>query len=149
QPASLSTQPTTRPFAFIDLKHVHNVHRVTDKVISGSQHEGVEGLQDIAALGVQTIISVDGITHDAANAGTLGVRYVHRPVGTDAVPADSGKEIAKAIRELPGPIYIHCHHGKHRSAAAVAVACVFAGDIPASQAEAVLDTFGTGLNYKG
>jgi TonB family protein len=25
--------------------------------------------------------------------------------------------IVRAVRDLPGPIYVHCHHGKHRSAA--------------------------------
>jgi protein tyrosine phosphatase (PTP) superfamily phosphohydrolase (DUF442 family)/cytochrome c556 len=144
-----TTAPTTKPFGFIDLKHVHNVHRVTDKVISGSQPEGPEGLAEIAALGVKTIISVDGITPDAENAKKLGMRYIHLPISYDGVTEQRGKEIAKAIQEMPGPIYIHCHHGKHRSAGAVAVACVYAGELPISQAEAVLKTFGTGLNYKG
>jgi hypothetical protein len=29
--------------------------------------------------------------------------------------------IARAARDLPGPVYIHCHHGKHRGPAAAAV----------------------------
>lgn len=151
--AAPATQPATRPaakaFAPIELKHVHNVHRVTDKVISGSQPEGPEGLAELAALGVRTIISVDGITPDAEGARKLGMRYVHLPISYDGVPAEQGKAIAKAIRELPGPIYIHCHHGKHRSASAVAVACVYSGELQPEQAESVLQTFGTGLNYKG
>lgn len=144
-----TTSPTTRPFAFIDLKHVHNVHRVTDKVISGSQPDGPEGLAELAALGVKTIISVDGITPDAETAKKLGMRYVHLSHGYDGVPVTRAREIAKAINELPGPIYIHCHHGKHRSAAAVAAACIINGSLQPEQADDVLNTFGTGLNYKG
>lgn len=60
----------------------------------------------------------------------FGLRYVHLPHGYDGVPADRTKELAKAVRELEGPIFIHCHHGKHRSPAAAAVACVSAGLIP-------------------
>lgn len=150
KPASAATaQAAVKAFPFIDLKHVHNVHRVTDKVISGSQPEGPEGLAEIAGLGVKTIISVDGITPDAENAKKLGMRYIHLPISYDTVTSERGKEIAKAINEMPGPIYIHCHHGKHRSAGAVAVACVYAGELPASKAEAVLKTFGTGANYQG
>ena len=62
---------------------------------------------------------------------------------------EQGKAIAKAIDELPGPVYVHCHHGKHRSAAAVAVACVYNGSLAPERAESVLRTFGTGENYKG
>jgi hypothetical protein len=50
---------------------------------------------------------------------------------------------------LPGPIYIHCHHGKHRSPAAAAVACVVAGLISHEQALDVLRAAGTGENYRG
>ncbi len=39
-------------------------------------------------------------------------------------PYKGGRKTAKAVRDLPGKIYIHCHHGKHRSAAAAATACV-------------------------
>ena len=58
------------------------------------------------------------------------------------------EEIATAVQTLPGPIYIHCHHGKHRSPAASAAACVGAGLIepaesardPADSPEPVLTT---------
>jgi hypothetical protein len=77
------------------------------------------------------------------------MRYVHLPIGYDGVHPDQARAIAKAIEELPGPIYLHCHHGKHRSAAAAAVGCVLNGSIRPEQAEVVLQTFGTGANYKG
>jgi cytochrome c556 len=71
------------------------------------------------------------------------------PIGYDGVEREEGKRIAKALAELPGPIYVHCHHGKHRSAAALAVACVMNGQLKPEQAESVLRTFGTGVNYLG
>ena len=52
--------------------------------------------------------------------------------------------LARAIDEVEGPVYVHCHHGKHRSAAAVATACVMNGRLKPGQAESVLKTFGTG-----
>jgi hypothetical protein len=59
------------------------------------------------------------------------------------VPEDRIKELAKAVRELEGPVYIHCHHGKHRSPAASAVACVAAGLIAPQSALAILEAAGT------
>ena len=89
------------------------------------------------------------MTPDVEGAKTLGLRYVHLPHGYDRVPVDRGQELAKAVRDLPGPVYIHCHHGKHRSPAAAAVACVEAGMIPAEAGEGVLKTAGTNPNYRG
>ncbi len=78
-----------------------------------------------------------------------GMRYVHLPHSYDGVPEERAKELAKAVRDLPGPVYIHCHHGKHRSPAAAAVACVGAGLLPASDALKVLETAGTSKSYRG
>ncbi|MEZ6094605.1 MAG: hypothetical protein R3C03_10270 [Pirellulaceae bacterium] len=57
--------------------------------------------------------------------------------------------MAKAVLELDGPIYVHCHHGKHRSPAAAAVACITSGLITRSQVQAVLETAGTNPHYLG
>src|SRR5262249_28177097 len=47
------------------------------------------------------------------------------------------------------PIYIHCHHGKHRGPAAAAVACVAARSIRGQDALQVLELAGTGKEYPG
>jgi len=148
--ARAESAATTQP-AFVPIRneHLHNAHRVTDRVISGAQPDDEAAFQALQALGVKTIISVDGAKPDAATAAKCGMRYVHLPIGYDGVPVDQGKAIAKALIELEGPFYIHCHHGKHRSAAAVAVACIITGDLRPEQADSVLKTFGTGANYEG
>ena len=132
-----------------DPRHLPNAHRIDDKLVSGAQPEGEDGFKQLAEMGVKTIISVDGAKPDVAAARRHGLRYVHLPIGYDDVTADEGRQIAKAIEELPGPIYLHCHHGRHRSAAALAVACVVSGRLKPEQADSVLRTFGTGENYKG
>jgi hypothetical protein len=55
-------------------------------------------------------------------ARKFGLQYVHLPIGYDGVPREQGLRIAKAVRDLPGRVYLHCHHGKHRGPAAAAVA---------------------------
>jgi protein tyrosine phosphatase (PTP) superfamily phosphohydrolase (DUF442 family) len=122
---------------------------VTDKLISGAQPEGEAGFKALRDLGVRTIISVDGARPDVAMAHKYGMTYVHRPIRYDGVERDDAIAVAKAIEEYPGQVYLHCHHGKHRSAAATAVACVYAGMVPPDRAELILQTFGTGANYTG
>jgi protein tyrosine phosphatase (PTP) superfamily phosphohydrolase (DUF442 family) len=144
------TVPSTPPFQPVgDPLLLPNAHRVTEKVIAGAQPEGDAAFALLKAIGVQTIISVDGAKPDVAAARKFGLRYVHLPISYSGVTKEQGEAVAKAIDVLPGPIYIHCHHGKHRQAAATAVACVYNGSLAPERAESVLQTFGTGANYTG
>jgi protein tyrosine phosphatase (PTP) superfamily phosphohydrolase (DUF442 family) len=148
-PGTAPPKAPAGPFSPINNPHLHNAHRVTDRVLSGAQPEGEKSFEALAALGVKTIISVDGAKPDVEGARKYGIRYVHLPIGYDNVAREEGLALAKAIAELPGPIYVHCHHGRHRSAAAVAVGCVLNGSLKPELAESVLRTFGMGENYAG
>jgi protein tyrosine phosphatase (PTP) superfamily phosphohydrolase (DUF442 family) len=108
--------------AKVEAAGLHNVFRLTDQLYSGSSPEGDDGFASLQRLGVRTIISVDGARPDVERARRFGLRYVHLPIGYDGVPEEQGLRIAKAVRDLPGPVYIHCHHGKHRGPASAAVA---------------------------
>jgi protein tyrosine phosphatase (PTP) superfamily phosphohydrolase (DUF442 family) len=130
-------------------EHLPNALLVHPKVISGGQPEGREGFAELRELGVKTVISVDGAKPDVAVAKEFGLRYVHLPHGYDGIPSARAAELAKAVRDLPGPIYVHCHHGKHRSPAAAAVACVAAGLIEPGAARGILETAGTSEHYVG
>jgi protein tyrosine phosphatase (PTP) superfamily phosphohydrolase (DUF442 family) len=130
-------------------QHLPNPVRVHEKVISGGLPEGDAAFAELAALGVKTVISVDGAKPDVAAAEKHGLRYVHLPHGYDGIPDERAALLAKAVRDLPGPIYIHCHHGKHRSPAAAVVGCIGAGLITEDSALAVLELAGTSPNYRG
>jgi protein tyrosine phosphatase (PTP) superfamily phosphohydrolase (DUF442 family) len=133
----------------VEAKHLPNAFRLHEKVISGGLPEGESAFKELQALGVKTVISVDGAKPDVALAKQFGLRYVHLPHGYDGVPEDRAKELAKAVRDLPGAVYIHCHHGKHRSPAAATVACVSTGLLKPQDALGVLKTAGTSENYRG
>lgn len=126
-----------------------NSVQVHEKVISGGLPEGDAAFRELADRGVKTVISVDGKKPAIATAARHGLRYVHLPHGYDGIPTQRIKELAKAVRDLEGPVYIHCHHGKHRSPAAASVACVSAGLIPSSAAVSVLKVAGTSPHYRG
>jgi protein tyrosine phosphatase (PTP) superfamily phosphohydrolase (DUF442 family) len=135
-----------RPVASL---HLPNAYRLHEKVICGGQPDGEAAFRELSALGVRTIISVDGAPPQVERARKYGLRYVHLPHGYDGIPEEKAWALAKAVRDLPGPIYIHCHHGKHRSPTAAAVACVGAGLLRSDQAVAVLRTAGTSSGYRG
>lgn len=133
----------------IESEHLHNAFVLSEKVISGAQPEDAAAFEELKQLGVKTVITVDGATPDVKLAKDHGLTYIHLPIGYDGVPRNRALELAKAVREQPGKIYIHCHHGKHRGPAAAAVALCFAGDLTNDQALAVLKVAHTGENYKG
>ena len=145
------SKQTPRPALLekLPVKHLPNALRVHAKVISGGLPEGDAAFKELKDLGVQTVISVDGAKPDVELAKKYGLRYVHLPHGYDGIPGSRIEELAKAVRDLPGPIYIHCHHGKHRSPAAASAACVGAGMIDPKDARQVLVVAGTSENYRG
>jgi protein tyrosine phosphatase (PTP) superfamily phosphohydrolase (DUF442 family) len=133
----------------LNASYLPNAIRIHEKVISGGLPEGDWAFQELEKLGVKTVISVDGAKPDLELAKKHGLKYVHLPHSYDGIPEQRAKELAKAIRDLEGPIYIHCHHGKHRSPAAAAVACVSAGLVDPSMSTAILKIAGTNPNYRG
>jgi protein tyrosine phosphatase (PTP) superfamily phosphohydrolase (DUF442 family) len=134
----------------VEADGLHNVLRLNAKLYSGSGPEGDEAFHSLQELGIKTVISVDGAKPDVERANTYGMRYVHIPIGYNGVPRAAALQLAKAVREMPGPIYIHCHHGKHRGPSAAAVALMCADDqCTVSRALAVLEMAGTDPRYKG
>src|SRR5262249_21685483 len=79
-------------------------------LFTGAQPEGAAGFDALREMGVRTIVSVDGARPDVAAAAARGMRYVHIPVTYAEVTTEQRLEIARAIRDLPGPVYLHCHH---------------------------------------
>ena len=142
------------PVAAIPVAHeaagLHNLHRVSGNLWSGSNPEGDAGFASLRSLGIKTVISVDGAAPEVAIAAKYGLRYVHLPVGYDGIPRERAWELAKAVRDLPGPVYVHCQHGKHRGpAAAAAIRLCLDHDFTPEQAEAWMRQAGTDPRYTG
>ncbi|MGB7325613.1 MAG: sulfur transferase domain-containing protein [Rubripirellula sp.] len=133
----------------LSIASLPNAFRIDDQVISGGLPDGDEGFAELHRIGVRTIISVDGAKPDDDAARRAGLRYVHLPHGYGGIDSGRVLELAKAITDLPGPVYIHCHHGKHRSPAAAASACIAAGRIDHDAGVEFLTTAGTSRDYQG
>lgn len=128
---------------------LHNVIPVTDKLISGSLPKDEVAFDELKSMGVRTVISVDGAPPDVQLAHLKGMRYVHLPIGYHGLTSERQLELARAIRDLPVPIYLHCHHGKHRGPAAAASAAVVLGVMTPEEGIALLKKAGTSPDYKG
>ena len=128
---------------------LHNVYRLGETLYTGSAPEE-HGFDSLARLGVKTIISVDGAPPDVEAARSRGMRYVHLPITYSSVPRETVVASVRAARELPGPIYLHCHHGKHRGpAAAVSLWRCLDKTVTAQQAVAAMKLIGTADRYQG
>ncbi len=145
--------PSSPPFASVVLGErpgLHNVHRLTDKLFSGSSPEGDAGFRSLHELGIVTVVSVDGARPYIEVARQHGLRYAHMPIGYDGVPRDAALRISRVVRDSPGPVYVHCHHGKHRGpAAAIAATRCLDGRCDTHSALDFLAAVGTDPRYKG
>jgi hypothetical protein len=128
---------------------LHNVVAYAADVYSGSAPEGDAGFDTLRRLGVRTILSVDGAEPELGPAKALGMQYVHLPISYGGITEPRKLEIARAVRDLPKPIYVHCHHGKHRSAGAAGTAAVMLGRMTPEQAVSRMRVSGTAPDYKG
>ncbi len=147
--AAVPGQAGETPATPLTAPALEHAYRVTDRLLSGGQPVGDAAFAELARLGVKTIVSVDGAKPDVAAARKHGLRYIHLPIGYDGVPAERVAEFARAAALPDGQIYVHCHHGKHRGPAAVAVMCEATAGWSPARAEAWLRQAGTADEYAG
>jgi protein tyrosine phosphatase (PTP) superfamily phosphohydrolase (DUF442 family) len=103
---------------------IENFYQLSARVYSGSAPEGEAAFAALKERGIKTIITVDGSQPDVEMARRFGIRYVHLPIGYDGVPTNQAARMIKAAETLPGPVFVHCHHGLHRGPAGAAVICM-------------------------
>ncbi len=104
-------------------------------------------VQQLKDAGIRTVISVDALPSPAM--ASFDVRRVHIPIGYDTVSQADLDALIVAWRDCPKPLYIHCHHGKHRAPAAAAALLRRLGRLDPQAGEAVLTRCGTSRSYPG
>lgn len=148
-PASSAMPPAVDAVKPVDFVGLHNVVAFHEGFYSGSAPDSPEAFASLADLGVRTVISVDGAVPDIIAARAGGMRYVHLPIGYNGFDETRRAELVRAVRDLPRPIYIHCHHGKHRSAGAAATIAVSLGWLTNDAAIERMKVSGTAAGYTG
>ena len=127
------------------------IARVTGDVWFGSEPVGPESFRELRRLGIKYVVSVDGAKPNVKAAEENGLRYVHIPFGYDGVPELSALSLARVMREAGGkPVFIHCHHGKHRGPVGAAIACRVAdANFSSTDALDLIRSAGTSPEYQG
>lgn len=145
------TSPTLAENQPRDLPGLHNIVAYHDDFLSGSAPDGDHAFDTLARMGIRTIISVDGALPNVAAARARGLRYIHLPIGYNGFDETRRLELVRAARDAlqQGPVYIHCHHGKHRSAGAAAAIAVSLGCLTRDEAVARMKVSGTSPAYRG
>jgi protein tyrosine phosphatase (PTP) superfamily phosphohydrolase (DUF442 family) len=122
---------------------------LTDQLYSGAEPKTDAAYAELAALGVKTIVNVDGATPKIEMAEKYGLEYVHIPIGYDAVTPEQAAAMVRVMRERPGPYFFHCHHGRHRGPAAAAIALMESTGCSVEDGVQVLIEAGTSEGYPG
>lgn len=141
--------PDALPQAPMKLPGLSNVMNVSDGLTSGSAPLTPKAFESLVGLGIKTIISVDGSTPKVDMAFEWGMRYVHLPIRYAGITKEEGARIARAVRDLPKPIYIHCLHGTARAPSAAAYAEVALGELDHDAGIDLLHRVGTPPGYQG
>lgn len=138
----------TEPATFPGLKQVVAFH---DDLLSGSKPEGEEGMDSLMKLGVDTIICVDGVVPDVEGAREIGIKTIHIPIKYDAPSEQQILDLSSAfsMNQISGKTYIHCHHGKHRSAAAAALVSIALGFASPQEMISRMEVSETSIHYEG
>lgn len=143
------TAKPSGPAKPVEIEGIENTFWLGRKIISGACPNGEAGFRALGKMGVKTIISVDGARPDEKVAKKYGMRYVHIPVTYGGVSRAQALSIGRAVRDLPGPVFIHCHHGKHRGPTAAVMAAMIAEGWTTIQAQDAMKQAGTSPNYTG
>ena len=157
QRAELAASSTPAPAAWGEVSHdeegfphgLHNFRRWSDRVAQGGGPEDEEAFANLARLGYHTVLSVDGAQPRVELAEKYGLGYVHVPIGYDGVTPDEALRIVKAVEASQGPVYVHCHHGKHRGPAAAQLARIAIDGIDNGTAVEDLRVSGCSPDYPG
>ncbi len=150
-PAEHAIDKNASPADIAAAKAVHNYKRLSPKLARGASPEGDADFAALAAAGIKSIVTVDGAAPDVEAAKRHGIRYVHVPIGYDGISPSVSLELAKTFDQLApsGPIFVHCHHGKHRGPAACGIALMVIDGATNDDVIADMKSAGTDPKYKG
>lgn len=141
-----SGEQTASPTA---ITGIENLRQVSPHILCGSQPAGVESFAGLAQRGVKVIISVDGAAPSIDEAHKHGLRYVHVPIGYGKITPQQRADLVAAVQSAGGPVFMHCHHGKHRGPAAAGYCGMAIGELSREQGVQLLTDAGTRQDYTG
>jgi len=99
----------------IQMKGVPNLHKVSDTLYRSAQ-PSAEGMRNLRAIGVETIVNLRSFHSDRHEIGDTGLAYEHiymkawHPEEDDAV-----RFLQIVANPRRDPVLVHCQHGADRT----------------------------------
>jgi len=115
---AVETPQTNRPPHWaqpIQMKGVPNLHKVSDTLYRSAQ-PSAEGMRNLRAIGVETIVNLRSFHSDRNEIGDTGLAYEHiymkawHPEEDDAV-----RFLQIVTNSRRDPVLVHCQHGADRT----------------------------------
>jgi protein tyrosine phosphatase (PTP) superfamily phosphohydrolase (DUF442 family) len=131
----------------IRMKGVPNLHKVSDSLYRSAQ-PSAEGMKNLKAMGVETIVNLRSFHSDRDEIGETGLAYEHiymkawHPEETDAV-----RFLQIATNPKRVPVLVHCQHGADRTGTMCALYRVAVQGW--SKEEALEEMTGGGFGFHG
>jgi protein tyrosine phosphatase (PTP) superfamily phosphohydrolase (DUF442 family) len=105
----------------IQMKGVPNLHKVSDTLYRSAQ-PSAEGMRNLRAIGVETIVNLRSFHSDRHEIGDTGLAYEHiymkawHPEEDDAV-----RFLQIVANPRRDPVLVHCQHGADRTGTMCAI----------------------------
>jgi protein tyrosine phosphatase (PTP) superfamily phosphohydrolase (DUF442 family) len=131
----------------IRMKGVPNLHKVSDSLYRSAQ-PSAEGMKNLKAIGVETIVNLRSFHSDRDEIGETGLAYEHiymkawHPEETDAV-----RFLQIVTNPKRVPVLVHCQHGADRTGTMCALYRVAVQGW--SKEEALEEMTGGGFGFHG
>jgi protein tyrosine phosphatase (PTP) superfamily phosphohydrolase (DUF442 family) len=122
--AASAAGPADRPAEWatvVDGTSVKNLYKIEDGLYRGAQPTAA-GFQELAALGIKTVLDVAGGAGDDALVAKDSFKLFHVPMRAWGLRDDRVLEALRVMADPSNrPLLIHCQHGADRTGALVAL----------------------------
>ena len=144
------TSPANRPAHWakpMQMEGVPNLHKVSDTLYRSAQ-PSAEGMKNLKAMGIETIINLRSFHSDRDDIGDTGLAYEHIHMKAwHAEEEDAVKFLQIVTNPKRSPVLVHCQHGADRTGTMCALYRVAVGGW--TKEEALKEMMQGGFGFHG